>query len=816
VTAGADITDATATAVAITTSGTASDIDLSVAAAKTLTIAGDKGLTLSSLTAAALTSITSTSTGAVTITPALATGITYTGFSGADTIEVGATTKAITTGAGDDVVTVSVSALGTGGSIAAGDGTGDVLSMTSSNAATASASTTFAGTISGFEKLKLAAVAASTTDTIDLANLDNINYVQSAGTTAGTPSTPAGKEVTTVTVSGVASHADTVTFDGKIVQLANGDTATQAAAKIAATSFTNYTVTASGAVLTVTNKVGGLATDLAAGDFVFTDALSTGKPTVAVATTVQGVTAVAPVVDTSEVQNMLVAGTSTGPVTFLGAAVAGTVGGQAAAAVIGAILSDSANVIATWNAANPSRELLSIAAGAGVDDLDLTFKITEGNVAPMAGAVSNGISFGNATTTTEGSLAAPAVVAVAEQFTASFAGVATGADEIVFDGVTITLADNDTSAQIAAKVALGAFPNWNATVSGSVVTFTSDPAEARTDVTATNFTINDIAAAAGTQSVVVAVATQGTAAVTGTAGVLELTNMASGGTLEINAAGGYGVAVKDASSGTADVLNLKLSSDGVLAAGTVTVANVETVNINGIDSDSTAHVDSLTLVATSAKTITVTGNAGLTLTNTGNTKVTSFDASSVTAGAVTFTSANTTATDSVSIKGGAGADVLVGNAGSDTIIGGAGADSLNGAGGVNTLTGGDGKDTFIFTTVAESAVKASTVTDLKAGDMIALNIGTALVDADLKLGAAVTGLDVTTAVFQDWVDASVSTVVAGGISWFQYLGNTYIVQDLGGNSSTFTNGEDNIIKITGNVDLTASTVVLGTGIVTIV
>jgi len=182
-----------------------------------------------------------------------------------------------------------------------------------------------------------------------------------------------------------------------------------------------------------------------------------------------------------------------------------------------------------------------------------------------------------------------------------------------------------------------------------------------------------------------------------------LTNLASGGTVDVLAegAGNLTVNVKSALVSAADVLNVNLLNTSAMAnARTVTAANVETVNIGVADaaaapavaSDAVTHT--LTLAATSAKTITVTGNNGLTLTNTGNTAVTLFDASGVVANstaatktaaatsdtaanlAVTFASANTTSTANVTIKGGAGDDVLSGTVAKDTISGNAGADRI--------------------------------------------------------------------------------------------------------------------------------------------
>jgi len=65
--------------------------------------------------------------------------------------------------------------------------------------------------------------------------------------------------------------------------------------------------------------------------------------------------------------------------------------------------------------------------------------------------------------------------------------------------------------------------------------------------------------------------------------VLTLNNLASNGTVVLTntGTGSITVGVKDAGTAghTSDVLNLELSSANALAAGTVTAANVETINI---------------------------------------------------------------------------------------------------------------------------------------------------------------------------------------------------------------------------------------------
>lgn len=236
-----------------------------------------------------------------------------------------------------------------------------------------------------------------------------------------------------------------------------------------------------------------------------------------------------------------------------------------------------------------------------------------------------------------------------------------------------------------------------------------------------------------------------------------LANLASGGTLELTAAGTGTVTanVKDAATGTADVFNLIGKSTASRTLGTVAVAGVETVNLTLTDSNTTTAPagtveHTLALADVAVKTITVGGNAGLVLTTAGATAVTSFDASastvaSTTAGAdakgVTWTTAAladsfATAADgttTVTIKGTGGVDVidakavndatiklvidgglggtagkigdkLTGGAGDDTItasglgnhvlVGGGGKDTITGGSGNDTITGGAGADTL--------------------------------------------------------------------------------------------------------------------------
>ena len=293
------------------------------------------------------------------------------------------------------------------------------------------------------------------------------------------------------------------------------------------------------------------------------------------------------------------------------------------------------------------------------------------------------------------------------------------------------------------------------------------------------------------------------------AGALTLTDLANNGTVvltaDLGAGAGITAAIKDAATGTADVLNVQLVKGTALAGGTLTAANVETVNITATDTvvppTAGAAIDThtLTLAADKATAVNVTGNAGLTLTTTNSTKVTSIDGSAMT-GNLTATSTNTTA--ATTIKGGSGNDVLTAATGTtaDVLLGGAGNDVLVGNKGLSTLTGGAGNDVFVLNVASLDVNSYTTITDFAAGDLLQIAGATTFAAAKVTLG--------DTAVFQDYANAAMNVlnqVVDGtdvAVGWFQFGGNTYVVADAGAtDSTTFVNGEDFVVKLTGLVDL---------------
>lgn len=361
---------------------------------------------------------------------------------------------------------------------------------------------------------------------------------------------------------------------------------------------------------------------------------------------------------------------------------------------------------------------------------------------------------------------------------------------ITINGTTYTtaaLATAATATDIAAAIDTAVGAAYDVTQAGGVLTFTS----------ATGGTTN-----LGTLSVA------GTGTVTGaeveTTSQLTLTKMAAGGTLELTGAGvGATVSLTDA-TGTADSFNIVTKVDAAnLNFGTVTVAGVETINITATDiSPVTAGAASISdatlgLFDSAAKTVNITGESNLSLDLSNALGVTTVDAHAFT-GKLTLTATGTAA---MTVTGGSAADTLTASGTGDVLIGGGGADTLTGAN-LSTLTGGAGADIFMMNKPT-NVNSYSTITDLSSGDKIDLDAANAGTVAFTKSAVVLAG----TAVFQDYANAAVNALGTDGndAAWFQYGGDTYIVQsgDAVANND-FQNGVDSIIKITGLVDLSTA------------
>src|SRR5471032_3411733 len=288
----------------------------------------------------------------------------------------------------------------------------------------------------------------------------------------------------------------------------------------------------------------------------------------------------------------------------------------------------------------------------------------------------------------------------------------------------------------------------------------------------------------------------------GTGGTLTFSDMGANGTVELDGADtGTAVAVTLAdATGTSDVLNVVLKANDKLAGadtdfGMVKATGVETINLTAIDTSTKAdtfhHV--VDVLDAAVKAIVVTGNANVILAvDTSDVALASVDATALTG---KFT-ATTNGTVAETIKGSAAGNTLTATGTGDVLVGGAGSDTLIVTGNLDTLTGGGGADTFDVHTATTNVNSYATITDLVAGDTIQFAAATSFAASKVVLGS--------TAVFQDYANAAIAASSTNALSWFQIGGNTYIVENDSGSHSTFTNGTDVIVKITGTIDLSHS------------
>jgi hypothetical protein len=735
VTGGATIVDNTATAVAITGSGKASTIGLNASAATSLSFAGDAAVTLTAAPVS-VTGITSTNTAGVTITGPLSNGVSFTGGDGNDEVTVGATTKTIDMGKGDDTVHVT-SALGVGGALVGGDGT-DTLAMTASLAQTLSATSTFGKAVSGFEHLDIGQVTSGGNVTVNMANMAGINYVVSAGTAAGT-GTP---EVQTVTFSPADPDGGVLTVGGVDVTIPSGATAAQ---------VTNAVYSKAAAILAANPNLGDISLD--GGQLVLTYKNTAGDvPNISVAQNGSGVTfggvntTTAGVNEVSEQQTIKItaapAATGLVQISVLGTpvqftATSGQTVDQVAAAMQAAI--NDAGISGVNNA--------TFVNGTGT--VTITYAGSVGD-APAATFTDTGVTGVHATVTDN---AVPYVAPVAEvQEVQITHGTDADGGEIVVDGARIALAGNLSIDQVGVAITgqllaiQAADPHvaglaYNTATDKLTITYTA----AAGDVVNATLKDNDTT---GVGSIVTET-TQGVAGAA--AGQLALNNLASGATLELtnNSDGPVTVALKD-TSGSADVVNVVLDGTNSLwVGGGLNIAGVETINITTTDSDPAndpMFASYLVLNAPDATKIVVSGNHGLYVDAASNlSKVVNFDASGVnstlttgagTAAAVVFasqvTNQNVTVTtgngdDWISVasiidstKGGtvttgAGNDTVNGSSGSDTINLGDGNDWVYSSGKADTITLGAGKDTYVLANVTDSTIAArDVITDFQA------------------------------------------------------------------------------------------------------
>lgn len=284
-------------------------------------------------------------------------------------------------------------------------------------------------------------------------------------------------------------------------------------------------------------------------------------------------------------------------------------------------------------------------------------------------------------------------------------------------------------------------------------------------------------------------------------GAIAYTNADAGQTLTMTASPGQttGWALETA-TGTADSLNVILSSAAAIDANTLTVSGVETINITSTDTNTTAHVNTLALTAAALKSLVFSGTAGIIYTGA-NTTVTSVDASGL-SGAFTWTTGtgnlaaaatitgSATMTNTVDFSaattaattyvGGAGNDVITGSTGkAATVTLGNGTNSYTntGSAGIQTVTGGTGVDTITTGSSADVIVGGGGADVITAGagaDKITLSGTTSqIIQASGASGSSIT----TTAQTSQFV-TTFDVVYGAAAGTTIVLGNTNIHQGL--------------------------------------
>ncbi|MGZ5051290.1 MAG: beta strand repeat-containing protein [Methylobacter sp.] len=250
------------------------------------------------------------------------------------------------------------------------------------------------------------------------------------------------------------------------------------------------------------------------------------------------------------------------------------------------------------------------------------------------------------------------------------------------------------------------------------------------------------------------------------AATASVTNLAANATVGL----GYGGTAETSTAtfalanatGTADQLNIKLTTTAAGQAATVVTSGIETVNFSGYTGVALGGTQALNIASVDASTVTVSGTnttlSGRTIDFSGaavNVATKTIDASGDTDASGTFkVTANSTAT---TIKGSAGANSLTGGAGNDTI---SIASKFNNS---DTVAGGGGTDT-LNATITESA----TVTNLS-------NIS-AIANINLTIDSSVATVAITnaggTAGFIDGALKTISVLGASALSSFKVVDTT--------------------------------------------
>lgn len=266
-------------------------------------------------------------------------------------------------------------------------------------------------------------------------------------------------------------------------------------------------------------------------------------------------------------------------------------------------------------------------------------------------------------------------------------------------------------------------------------------------------------------------------------------------------------------AGTSDAYAIAFNAKTTGTTAAPATVDAKVVSIEGIESVTVAsgsaggvNANAISLKDANAKSLTITGDQALTVTFN-----TAFGTAGATTGVATIDASAATGGVNVNLTN------VVAAANGITVTGGAGKDTFTAIATVlQTFVGGAGADTFNLG-AALGTTPLATISDLAVGDKIDVagaNITVAALGAKKDVSAAI-----SLATALDIANGATTTAGAAGDAkavWFQYGGNTYLYSDVNvAGDFGIVDTADNIVKITGVIDLSTSTIT-ATGLLTVV
>jgi S-layer protein len=760
--AGGNVTLNGGTAVKLTATGSTASGNIVVGT----TVAPTGAITISSTSgtgnAVTMPSIAVAGGTDVSITQAHAHAVNTTQSNGTVTVTGGASTK---------MVTVSNSAAATASATVAGVNVNSVAITDVNNGSTTKAGTITTVSVDGYSTL---GIAANSVTTLSVANGSGNIIIDNSGLTTATNKTLA------LTVNKLGGG----TLDDADIYTTLNVTTTGANSTLA--NITTGAVTA----LTVDGDKGLTLTSTAGLSALKT---ATVKGSAGITADLSGATVTA--VDTSATTGASKVTIDAGKATFTGGAGADTV----------------------TNSAGTSTKAISL--GAGDDSLTMTAV-----AATPTGKIDGGAGTDN--------LSMTAALAATASGSASFAGVVTG-----FEALTLTSATNQT-------IDLAVLGNFSAvtTSGGNGLTLSNLPSGGKLTLNGagTAYTIGNSAFAAGTDDTVNLTLTDGSGAgvsfastgitasgvetfkittadtqATPTGTFNDMVTLLGNSAKTIVVTGNAGLTLTATSTALTSVDASGIAGTGITPAFTWTSGALAAASVVKGSATGTNTIDASAATGGAVTYTGGTGNDSFTATNGkgntisvgdgANTVVVSAGNNTITAGKGADTVTATTGNNTVTL--GDGTNSFTATTGNNTYTGGTGVDTVTVAGGMNTLTLGAGADVVSITAAGANVNTYSTITDAAAGDTITFaNLGTETFNATKVTLAG-------TAVFQDFANAVIqaggNASVNAATGWFQFGGDTYVVQsrhDGSGNNASFVNGTDMVVKLAGLVDLSTSTI----------